>query len=78
MLTRQQKPDRAHSHPMGSPEWTRPQSSAVIASPASSLLPLPVSPGLGFAFCSNKENVFKNLLTLLQREAVIDAVRAGE
>lgn len=40
--------------------------------------PLPVTPDLGFAFCSNKENIFKNLLTLMQREAAIDTVTARE
>jgi len=40
--------------------------------------PLPAVPDLGIAFCSNKENAFKNLFRLMQQEAVIDAVTAGE
>lgn len=70
--------------PCAAQEVQRPQSccftpsTAVVASPAPSPSPFPVIPDWGFAFCSNKENVIKNLLTLVQREAAIAAVTAGE
>lgn len=80
-----QKPNTAHSHSVCSPgSGPRPlsccytRSLAAIASPTPSPSPLSVIPDLDFAFCSNKENVFKTLLTLMQREAVIDTVTAGE
>lgn len=79
----QPKPKAATATPCAAQKVHRDPRAAVslppgAASPAPSPSPFPVMPDSGFAFCSNKENVIKNLLTLVQREAVIAAVTAGE